>query len=82
MEIELWEGKGLTSLMCNDVLMGEVTEKTPVDQGSVTVTLQPRPRETGNLTDGRAELTGLVIEGGTELPDLEIESTTIGFYAG
>ena len=28
------------------------------------------------------ELTGLVAEDGTELPDLAIKTTSIGFYAG
>jgi hypothetical protein len=82
-EVELWEGEGLTSLMCNDLIMGEVTEKTPIEQGSLTVTLQARPRkEPGNLSDGKAELTGLATADGTELPDLAIRTTTIGFYAG
>lgn len=81
-EVELWEGTGLRSLMCNDVIEGEVTDETPVAEGTLTVTVQPRPEEPGNLTDGKAELTGLVAEDGTELPDLEIKATTIGFYAG
>ena len=33
-EIELWEGTGLGSLMCNDVIEGEVTEETPVVEGT------------------------------------------------
>ena len=81
-EVELWEGTGLASLMCNDVIEGEVTEETPVVEGTITVTVQPRPRDPGNLTDGKATLTGLVTEAGTELPDLEVKTTWIGFYAG
>jgi hypothetical protein len=81
-EVELWEGTHLTSRMCNDVVQGDVTGQTPVVEGSVTITVQPRPREPGNLTDGKAEFTGLVAEDGTELPDVEIKTTYIGFYAG
>ena len=62
--------------------MGEVTETTPVVQGTVTITLQPRPGESYDLVDGKAVLTGLEAEDGTELPDLDLKTTSIGFYAG
>ena len=44
-EVTLWEGTGLTSLMCNDVVEGEVTEESPVVEGSGTITVQPRPED-------------------------------------
>ena len=81
-EVTLWEGTGLTSLMCNDVVEGEVTEDSPVVEGSGTITVQPRPEEDVDFVDGKLELTGLVTEDGTELPDLAIKTTSIGFYAG
>ena len=81
-DITLWEGAGLTSLMCNDVVEGEVTEESPVVEGSGTITVQPRPEENFDLVDGKLELTGLVAEDGTEIPDLAIKTTSIGFYAG
>jgi hypothetical protein len=81
-EVLLWEGVGLGSLMCNDVVAGKVSEETPVVEGSVTITLQPRPEGHTDLVVGKAVLTGLVAEDGTELPDLEIKTTSIGFYAG
>ena len=81
-EVELWQGSGLRSLMCNDLVAGEVTEETPVVEGRLTITLQPRPEKPGNLTDGKAELRGLVAEDGTTIADLDIKTTSIGFYAG
>ncbi len=81
-DVFLWEGTGLTSLMCNDLIEGEVTEETRVVEGHLTITLQPRPGESGDLVDGKALLTGLVAEDGTELPDLDLKTTSIGFYAG
>jgi hypothetical protein len=81
-EVFLWEGTGLQSLMCNDLVDGEVTEETPVVEGHLTITLQPRPQESMDLVDGKAVLTGLVAEDGTELPDLDLKTTSIGFYAG
>ena len=81
-EVELWEGTGLASLMCNDVIEGEVTEETAVVEGTGTITVQPRPEDGFDLVDGKLELTGLVAEDGTRLPDLAIKTTSIGFYAG
>ncbi|HWM75187.1 MAG TPA: hypothetical protein VNQ53_15675 [Nocardioides sp.] len=81
-EIELWEGTGLGSLMCNDVIEGEVTDETPVVEGAGTITVQPRPEGDVDFVDGKLELTGLVAEDGTDLPDLAIKTTSIGFYAG
>ena len=81
-EVSLWEGTELTSRMCNDLIQGEVTEETPVVEGHLTITLQPRPDESGDLVDGKAVLSGLVAEDGTELPDLDLKTTSIGFYAG
>jgi len=82
MEITLWEGTGLTSLMCNDVVVGEVTDESPVVEGAGTITVQPRPEGHTDFVDGKLELTGLVAEDGTEVPDLVIKTTSIGFYAG
>jgi len=81
-DVFLWEGAGLRSLMCNDVIEGEVTEETPVVEGHLTITLQPRPEGSIDLVDGKAVLTDLVAEDGTELPDLDLKTTSIGFYAG
>ncbi len=81
-EVELWEGTELTSMMCNDVVLGEVTEEVPVTAGDVRITLQPRPEGSMDYVDGKAELTGLVADDGTVLPDLQIKTTSIGFYAG
>jgi hypothetical protein len=81
-DVQLWEGSGLTSLMCNDVVLGEVTEETAVTEGEVRVTLQPRPEGSTDYVDGKAELTGLVADDGTELPDLQVKTTSIGFHAG
>jgi hypothetical protein len=81
-DIELWEGTGLGSLMCNDVVEGEVTSETPVVEGAGTITVEPRAEDDVDYVDGKLELTGLVAEDGTELPDLAIKTTSIGFYAG
>jgi hypothetical protein len=81
-EIELWEGTGLTSLMCNDVVEGEVSDETPVVEGAGTITIEPRPEGHTDFVDGKLELSGLVTDDGTELPDLAIKATSIGFYAG
>ena len=81
-DVQLWTGTELTSMMCNDIVLVEVTEETPVTEGEVRVTLQPRPEGSTDYVDGKAELTGLVAEDGTELPDLQIKATSIGFYAG
>ena len=81
-EVELWEGTGLTSLMCNDIVLGEVSEQTPVVEGEGRITVQPRAEGHTDLVDGRLELTGLVADDGTELPDLAIKTSSIGFYAG
>lgn len=81
-EIELWRGTGLTSLMCNDVVEGKVTDETPVVEGSGTMTFQPRAEGHTDFVDGKLELTGLVTDAGTQLPDLHIKATSIGFYAG
>lgn len=81
-DVFLWEGTGLMSLMCNDVIVGEVTEETPVVEGHLTITLQPRPEGSIDLVAGKAVLSGLVAEDGTELPDLDLKTTSIGFYAG
>jgi len=81
-EIELWEGTGLGSRMCNDVIEGEVTAETAVVEGAGTITVEPRPEGHTDYVDGKLELTGLVAEDGTELPDLAIKTTSIGFYAG
>jgi hypothetical protein len=81
-EIELWEGNDLGSRMCNDVVMGEVTEQTPIVEGEGTITVQPRPEGQTDYVDGKLELTGLIAEDGTELPSLAIKTTSIGFYAG
>ena len=80
-DIELWEGTGLGSLMCNDVVEGEVTSETPVE-GAGTITVEPRAEDDVDYVDGKLELTGLVADDGTELPDLAIKTTSIGFYAG
>lgn len=81
-DIELWEGTGLGSLMCNDVVEGEVTSETPVVEGAGTITVEPRAEDDVDYVDGKLELTGLVADDGTELPDLAIKTTSIGFYAG
>ena len=81
-DIELWEGTGLGSLMCNDVVEGEVTSEAPVVEGAGTITVEPRAGDDVDYVDGKLELTGLVAEDGTELPDLAISTTSIGFYAG
>jgi hypothetical protein len=81
-DIELWEGTGLGSLMCNDVVEGEVTSETPVVEGAGTITVEPRAEDDVDYVDGKLELTGLVADVGTELPDLAIKTTSIGFYAG
>jgi hypothetical protein len=82
LEVEVWDGTELTSRMCNDIVLGRVDEKTPVTRGHVHITLQPRPDDAMKLVDGKAELTGLVTDAGTALPDLAIKTTSIGFYAG
>ena len=81
-DIELWEGTGLGSLMCNDVVEGEVTSETPVVEGAGAITVEPRAEDDVDYVDGKLELTGLVADDGTELPDLAIKTTSIGFYAG
>jgi hypothetical protein len=81
-DIELWEGTGLGSLMCNDVVEGEVASETPVVAGTGTITVEPRAEGDIDYVDGKLELTGLVAEDGTELPDLAIKTSSIGFYAG
>jgi hypothetical protein len=81
-DIQLWEGTGLGSLMCNDVVEGEVTSETPVIEGAGTITVEPRAEDDIDYVDGKLELTGLVAEDGTELPDLAIKTSSIGFYAG
>jgi hypothetical protein len=81
-DVFLLGGTGLTSLMCNDVVDGKVTQETRVVAGAVTITLQPRPEDAITLVDGKAVLTGLEAEDGTELPDLDLKTTSIGFYAG
>jgi hypothetical protein len=81
-DAHLWEGTRLGSRMCNDVIEGELTEEMPVVAGKGTITVQPPPEDGFDLVDGKAELTGLVAEDGTELPDLAIKTTSIGFYAG
>ncbi|HET9420038.1 MAG TPA: hypothetical protein VFO49_02795 [Nocardioides sp.] len=81
-DIELWQGTGLGSLMCNDVVEGEVTSETPIVEGAGTITVEPRAEGHVDFVDGKLELTGLVAEDGTELPDLAIKTSSIGFYAG
>ncbi len=81
-DVTLLEGTELSSRFCNDLIMGEVAETTPVVEGAVTITLQPRPGESYDLVDGKAVLSDLEAEDGTELPDLDLKTTSIGFYAG
>jgi len=82
-DVTLWECTGLTSLMCNDVVMGEVTEETPVVEGHLTITLQPRPEDGDDLVDGKAVLTDPITEDGPDLPNhLDLKTRSIGFYAG
>lgn len=81
-EVELWKGEGLTSLMCNDVVQGEVTAEIAVVEGGGSITVQARPEGHTDFVDGKLELSGLVAENGTELPDLAIKTSSIGFYAG
>lgn len=84
-EVEVWQGAGLTSRMCNDVVTGRIDERTAVVEGEVRIALDPHRSEDrgfARTVDGKAELTGLVTEDGTALPDLAIKTSSIGFYAG
>jgi hypothetical protein len=82
-EVELWAGAGLTSLMCNDVVAGTIDEKVPVVEGDVRIALDPRrDADFTSHVDGKAELSGLVTADGTPLPDLAIKTSSIGFSAG
>ncbi|MDP2773001.1 MAG: hypothetical protein Q8O61_05545 [Nocardioides sp.] len=77
----LQSGRDLTGDQCNDLLMGEVSDEQSIVEGSGTMTLDP-PTPGHTLVRGTLTMTGLVAEDGTVLPDLTIESDTIGFYAG
>lgn len=75
------EGSRLSTQMCNDLPESEVTGRTPLVEGSGTMRLGAPSGEYDEVA-GRLDLEGLVAEDGTELGDLSVVSTSIGFYAG
>ncbi|MFA6299259.1 MAG: hypothetical protein WC642_08835, partial [Nocardioides sp.] len=77
----LQSGEDLTGNQCNDLVTGEVSDEQSIVEGSGTMTLDPPSTDHGYVR-GTLTMTGLVAEDGTVLPDLTIESDTIGFYAG
>ncbi|MDO9495846.1 MAG: hypothetical protein Q7J48_09105 [Nocardioides sp.] len=77
----LQSGRDLTGDQCNDLLMGEVSGEQEIVEGSGTMTLDPPSTDHGYVR-GTLTMTGLLADDGTVLPDLTIESDTIGFYAG
>ncbi|MFA6577163.1 MAG: hypothetical protein WCS84_17195 [Nocardioides sp.] len=77
----LQSGEDLTGNQCNDLVTGEVSDEQSIVEGSGTMTLDPSSTDHGYVR-GTLTMTGLVAEDGTVLPDLTIESDTIGFYAG
>ena len=58
------------------------SSETAVVEGAGTITVEPRAEDHVDFVDGKLELTGLVAEDGTEIPDLAIKTSSIGFYAG
>ena len=79
----LWEGRRLLERVCNDYLAeSEITDEVPLAAGTGEITLDP-PAPTGdpNVT-GTLRLRGLETADGRALPDLDITTDRIGFYAG
>ena len=77
----LQSGEDLTGNQCNDLVTGRVSGEQEIVEGSGTMTLDPPSSDPG-LVGGTLAMTGLVAKDGTVLPDLTIETDTIGFYAG